>query len=146
MCWRVEQSFGADTRAPGAARDFVDVELTRRFSPLARPPVIDDALLVVSELVTNAVRAGSASVAVLVRLHHSELEIAVVDTAAGTPEVCQADPSDSHGRGLLIVTMVAAQWGVDDLPSGKCVWAALALPTPVALAAACGERSRLVPA
>jgi signal transduction histidine kinase len=146
MCWRVDRSFRADTRAPGAARDFVDVELTRRFAPIARPPVIDDALLVVSELVTNALRAGSSSASVLVRLHRAELEIAVTDDAPGQPEVQHAAPSESHGRGLLIVQMVAAQWGTDNLPVGKCVWAALALPTPVALAAVCGERSRLVSA
>lgn len=146
MCWRVEQTFRADTRTPGAARDFVDVELSRRFMPLSRPAVIDDALLVASELVTNAVRAGSSSVSVLVRLHRSELEIAVADDAPGEPEVQHAEPSESHGRGLFIVQLLAAQWGIDRTPAGKCVWAALLLPTPVALAAVCGERSRLVSA
>lgn len=142
MCWRVEKSFPVDDHLAGAARRFVEGALTDRLAPVSRPPVIDDAVLVVSELVTNGLRAGASSVGVLVRLHRGELEIAVTDDAAGNPQLQRADPRDSHGRGLLIVQAMCAQWGVEAVPVGKRVWAALALPTPVSLAVACVRNGR----
>ncbi|PZS35968.1 MAG: hypothetical protein DLM58_02740 [Pseudonocardiales bacterium] len=62
MCWATERGFDSEARTPSAARRFVGSSLLRLLPPLAETEAIADAELVVSELVTNAVRAGAATV------------------------------------------------------------------------------------
>lgn len=126
MSWRVEREFAADLSAPAAARAFTLAELRA-----AGPHVVavcDDAVLVVSELVTNAVRAGGGSVALSLALHPDHLRIRVSDDGDGWPVPRHARPDDPGGRGLQLVGVVAADWGV--LPrdgGGKHVCATLPL-------------------
>ena len=65
--------------------------------------------------------------AVTAHLHRDELDLAVYDTAAGTPVVDHPGPDSPHGRGLLIVEALCTQWGVRDARDdrGKAVWALL---------------------
>jgi anti-sigma regulatory factor (Ser/Thr protein kinase) len=92
--------------------------------------VIDDTELVVSELVTNAVAAGSSGITLTLELHHSHVRIAVEDDAPGTPVAQVAADTDDHGRGLMIVSRLAAGWGISPVSGGKAVWADLPVPTP----------------
>jgi anti-sigma regulatory factor (Ser/Thr protein kinase) len=91
--------------------------------------VLDQAELVVSELVTNAVSHGNSGCEVRIGLTDNTLRIEVTDRGAGTPDVLATTGRDEHGRGLVLVSAVAAAWGVDTTPGdGKVVWAHLALP------------------
>lgn len=86
--------------------------------------VVDDLLLLVSELVTNAVvHAGSPAV---VRLDADldRIKVAVADRDAdGSPgTVVEPDPLSSSGRGVLLVDRLAARWGVEPHCEGKTVW------------------------
>jgi anti-sigma regulatory factor (Ser/Thr protein kinase) len=85
---------------------------------------LGDVLLVVSELVTNAVvHALGGAVDLTVSLIDSVVRIEVVDRSTVMPE--QHPPTDdgTNGRGLLLVDAVAETWGAELGPSGKRVWA-----------------------
>ncbi|NUR07585.1 MAG: response regulator [Nocardioidaceae bacterium] len=93
--------------------------------------VLDDVLLVVSELAANAVtHAGSA---LELRMSHSGnlLRIEVADSGAGTPEPQPEGILEEHGRGLRLIDHLTASWGMEEVPGGgKVVWAELARPEP----------------
>ncbi|GGM96257.1 ATP-binding SpoIIE family protein phosphatase [Streptomyces fuscichromogenes] len=85
----------------------------------------DSMLLVVSELVTNAVRFGTGPVTV--RLVHagSRMTCEVGDTGNGRPRPHHGDPLDDTGRGLRVVHKLTTRWGVRWTDTGKAVWAEL---------------------
>jgi serine/threonine-protein kinase RsbW len=101
--------------ASSVRRDLV-VDLTAQQLP---PAVVDDAALVMSELVGNAVRHGSplpdGCVHVSWELQPSELHLEVCDGGgAGPREVVDRGgvaPSAESGRGLTIVSLLAKEWG-----------------------------------
>ena len=130
MCREVKLSYGwSDARAPTGARAFCRDQLSAMFADAAASaPVQDAAALIVSELVTNAVNAGSRELDVTLAAHRDHLRIAVRDDAPGRPEPRSAAPTDSHGRGLEIVAALSHRWGVDPSPDGKQVWAVLSVP------------------
>jgi anti-sigma regulatory factor (Ser/Thr protein kinase) len=90
--------------------------------------VVQDALLVVSELVTNAVRHGRPDIVVSMRPTADGVRVAVQDAGPELPAAARAAAPDMpSGRGLLIVEATAARWGVEaQRPGpGKTVWAEL---------------------
>jgi hypothetical protein len=94
--------------------------------------VLDEAELVVSELVTNAVLASCTSAIVSITTDRSCVRIGVTDDAPGRPTLLHAATDAVRGRGLAIVCMLARDWGVTPVENGKEVWAEIALPPPVA--------------
>lgn len=94
-------------------------------------PAVDDAILLVSELVTNALehsasgRGGSFVVAVHHRSTH--LRVQVADQGGG-PWLPGDASNGLHGRGLLIVGTVARAWGITGDDSGRTVWFELDCP------------------
>ncbi|MDT4997025.1 MAG: hypothetical protein QOD45_1093 [Pseudonocardiales bacterium] len=84
-----------------------------------------------SELVTNAIRhtPDDGPIEIIWRLDKSELVIRVMDSSATHPERRNTVPVSPGGRGLAIVEALADSWGVDSGPSGKQVWARLAIHT-----------------
>ena len=89
----------------------------------------DAAVLAVSELVGNAVRAA-AGTEVKLRLAWTprRLRVEVIDAAPGVPRLRHAADTDEGGRGLFLISQLAVRWGVEPRPTGKCVWAEIALP------------------
>lgn len=90
--------------------------------------LVEDAALVVTELVANSAQhARGSTILVAVALHRTGwVRVSVVDREHRTP--AQRMPADDaeRGRGLALVDAVSAQWGVDPLRWGKRVWADLA--------------------
>jgi anti-sigma regulatory factor (Ser/Thr protein kinase) len=85
--------------------------------------LIDDVVLVTSELVTNAVLHGSPPVGLLARASSRWLHVEVHDHSSAMPLPQDADDYDEHGRGLGIVAALAIRWGTRPTTAGKVVWA-----------------------
>ncbi len=85
-----------------------------------------DAAMVVTELVANAVDHARTPSTVTVSLDGSELCVAVRDGRPDSaPRPRPVDPSAPRGRGLQMVDALAASWGVTVHADGKTVWAVL---------------------
>jgi serine/threonine-protein kinase RsbW len=120
-------------RSPASAatvRHSISVDLRQAgFSP----DLADDAALLASELISNAIRHASA-------LPSGQLEVAWAIDADGVrlqvtdggghdqPQLRQASLDDTSGRGLAIVAALADEWGVQEHSLGRTVWAYLARP------------------
>jgi anti-sigma regulatory factor (Ser/Thr protein kinase) len=117
----VRTRLAADPQAPGAARSYV----SRQLATVAVPAgvVVDDVVLIASELVTNAVRAGADWVDLTLRVGPDRLDLLVEDDADGTPVLLVADEDDVSGRGLGIVDQLADSWIVTPRATGKLVTA-----------------------
>jgi anti-sigma regulatory factor (Ser/Thr protein kinase) len=82
----------------------------------------DDAALLLSELVTNAVTHARTTITVSARFVGSELRVAVADRQPGEVRPKALGPAADSGRGLALVQQLAAEWGVQSLRGGKFVW------------------------
>ncbi|GGU97630.1 hypothetical protein GCM10010275_40080 [Streptomyces litmocidini] len=120
----------ADGGAIGSARaftaDFLAAAPAVRGEPVTRERV-DLAKLVVSELVTNAVRHTSGPCRLLLELRQDALEISVFDRAAAAPVPRGHDPRRIGQHGVEIVVAVCESVSVEPEPDGKRVRARLSL-------------------
>jgi CheY-like chemotaxis protein len=118
---------GPNPRDVATARRFVGV----RCEDWGCGDLVDDAELVASELVTNALLHGAGRCELRLALSDAALRLQVVDEGDGMPDPQNAGQGDEHGRGLLLVSALCAAWGVEALPGGgKVVWAELLRPLP----------------
>lgn len=116
-------SLTAGVDAPSHARVFVREQLAGSHLP---EDVVADLLVVVSELVSNAVQHGDGDPRLELRLEGTRVRVDVGDEALDavpTPRV--QDRSASRGRGLMIITAVADQWGHELRGDAKWIWAEL---------------------
>jgi anti-sigma regulatory factor (Ser/Thr protein kinase) len=113
-----------DVRAVHQARSFTRGTLAEWALPdsLAR-----DAILLVSEMVTNAIVHGRAPIHLRLRRAREHLLVEVDDTATAVPRKLRPTANDVHGRGLQLVAMMADEWGTRPIRDGKSVWCSLAL-------------------
>jgi len=88
----------------------------------------DTTELLVSELVTNAIRFSRGEIRVRLVLERT-LVCEVFDSSGALPRLRYCDDSDEYGRGLYVVTQLAHSWGSRRTTSGKVVWCAQATPT-----------------
>jgi anti-sigma regulatory factor (Ser/Thr protein kinase) len=108
-----------DAQAPGDARRFLAEVLCAEHT--AR--VLDEAQLLVSELVGNSVRHGLPPVEVDVRCSGGDtLEVRVRDGLLAQPKLKYVDEDAEGGRGIALVDLLSADWGVELEPEGKVVW------------------------
>ena len=112
--------------AAGAARAYL-----RRQANLLHPPMLDDALILTSELVTNAIRHGRPAVTLAIHLEPSALTVVVTDTGperppAGTPYSPPGQPRRTRPRHRR---RISHPLGVTPQPGspGKAVWFVLDL-------------------
>lgn len=125
---QIEHEFAGDAQSPAGARSFATSALGDLLTTAVPSPLCDDLELVVSELVTNAVRAGSPTVRVGVAIEQNRVVVQVADEAAGWPEQRAAGIRDPGGRGLPLVSALSTSWGVRMAATGKVVWAELTIP------------------
>ncbi|MFF3677794.1 SpoIIE family protein phosphatase [Streptomyces sp. NPDC002120] len=83
--------------------------------------------LILSELITNALRHGSEPVRVRL-LHDHTLTCEVWDGSSTAPHLRYAATTDEGGRGLFLVAQLSEHWGTRYTPEGKVIWAELLLP------------------
>lgn len=88
---------------------------------------LDEALVVVSELVTNAVVHAQSSCDLRISRRDGAVRIDVRDEGAGSPDPHVAAEEDEHGRGLFLISAMSRAWGVEpaDDGVGKSIWAEL---------------------
>ncbi|MCW2831745.1 MAG: ATP-binding protein [Aeromicrobium sp.] len=114
-------SLQGNVRAPIGARDFVRIQLTEVELPAG--VVLEDVVLITSELVTNAVQAGATAVGIALSASADRLDLTVDDNAAGWPTPRQAQDHEPNGRGLRIVDRLADSWTVTPDARGKRITA-----------------------
>ncbi|MER7183221.1 SpoIIE family protein phosphatase [Streptomyces hyaluromycini] len=83
--------------------------------------------LIVSELVTNAVRYGDGPIALRL-IRDASLICEVSDGSSTAPHLRRARIYDEGGRGLLLVAQISERWGSRQTPTGKTIWAEQPLP------------------
>ena len=107
------------TGAPARARAF----LAHATCTAHHAGVLASAQLLVSELVTNAVRHGAAPVTVQVECDTTAgVVVRVHDEGPAHPRLVRAGARDEGGRGLALVDAVSDDWGVEPTGRGKAVW------------------------
>jgi two-component sensor histidine kinase len=93
--------------------------------------VLERAVLVANELVTNAVVHARTDLRLGVELRGDWLHIAVRDGSPRLLRTVSFDPEAEDGRGLRLVELLARAWGVHPHPDGgKVVWCTLKLYSP----------------
>lgn len=103
------------------ARRLAQVVVLRQWG--LTPKMTEDAVLLVSELVGNAVRHTGARVFGLrMRRRRGWIRIEVRDPSRGLPCLMPVQEMDVSGRGLFLVDKLSDRWGVDLLPRGKTTW------------------------
>jgi anti-sigma regulatory factor (Ser/Thr protein kinase) len=125
--WQAEQEFAPGLLSARHARTFVADQLgVHRLDHL-----VDDATLVVSELVTNAVLHARTHLVVAISELPDRLRLAVHDNSGVLPVMGSAEADHTSGRGMTIVDACATDWGTErDAQGHKCVWATFSTSAP----------------
>ena len=108
----------------GVGPDSSSPRNTRRLfaAHFATHPRLDDLLLCLSEVVTNAVLHAVPPIHVLGDVVGSKVRIEVSDGSIAAPLRRTPKNSSPTGRGLILLDHLASAWGVDITGSGKTVW------------------------
>lgn len=123
-----QTELAGDARAAGEARHWLG-ELLERWS--VPGDVAHDAVVCVSELVTNAVVHTQTTPRVGVVLDRNRLVVTVSDSGRrGRVAVVDHEPDDLVGRGLRLVAALCAAWGSEPGSDGTTVWFELDVPSP----------------
>jgi anti-sigma regulatory factor (Ser/Thr protein kinase) len=94
--------------------------------------VLQTAELVLSELLTNAVQhAGTGRISLMLRRLPDAVRIEVDDANSVLPKLDPSDAYNEHGRGMLLVSVLADRYGTERTCEGKRCWAEINLPTPL---------------
>jgi anti-sigma regulatory factor (Ser/Thr protein kinase) len=111
-----------DSTSPSVAREFARSSGCQ----VHGSDSLDDALLLISELVTNSVRYGGPPIVLALDCDGEGTHVRVRDGDPTLPEPVDVDGSAESGRGMTLVQLLSTTWGahpvVDDHGSGKEVW------------------------
>lgn len=127
--WRAVVDLPVEPTAPAAASGFIR-ELLHAWG---QTDLVEDAQLVVTELVANAVQhaADSPTFTLLVCSgRHGAIDLALTDGSTITPIIRELSPDHPTGRGMRLVQSLTSSWGAKVLPTGKQVWVELRRPPP----------------
>jgi anti-sigma regulatory factor (Ser/Thr protein kinase) len=126
---RAECELQVSHAAPARARRFLRIAAC----PEHHSALLDDAMVLVSELVTNSVLHGGPPLVVAVECDGTLLQVRVRDGSSALPIPQAAGQSDENGRGLAMVAAMSDDWGVEPDAAGKQVWFVLHGGTPTRL-------------
>jgi anti-sigma regulatory factor (Ser/Thr protein kinase) len=112
-----ERRFSRSPTSASAARRFARAALRG-----LADEIVDAAVLMVSELATNAIEHAESEFVVRLTRDAAEVRIEVDDDGPGRPRVLAPGLADSSGRGVQIVEAMSRSWGVRSKPPGKTVW------------------------
>lgn len=110
---------------PAAVAD-ARAEVSRRLADWGLSEIAFTAELVVSELVTNAIRYGGPPIQLRL-IRNTVLICEVSDGSSTAPHMRRARIFDEGGRGLLLVAQFAERWGTRHLAGGKSIWAEIGI-------------------
>ncbi|MGW8063743.1 SpoIIE family protein phosphatase [Streptomyces ziwulingensis] len=110
-----------------AAVGEVRARVTRRLAAWGLDELAFTTELILSELVTNAIRYGGETVQVRM-VHDRSLICEVFDSSSTSPHLRYAAMTDEGGRGLFLVAQLAERWGTRYTPAGKVIWAEQPVP------------------
>ncbi|MFC8964355.1 SpoIIE family protein phosphatase [Streptomyces sp. NPDC057094] len=111
---------------PAAVSD-VRARATRRVEEWGLGDLAMTTELIVSELVTNAIRYAEPPIRLRLLLD-SRLTCEVVDASSTAPRLRHARSTDEGGRGLFLVAQLSLRWGARHTPEGKVIWAEQEIP------------------
>jgi anti-sigma regulatory factor (Ser/Thr protein kinase) len=119
-----ELTLDASPESPRLARRFIADTL----GTLGQPCSVEDAQVITSELVTNAVAETQkvqpdAPITAHVGLHFGKPVVEVWDCSTTPPVANGDDLFATNGRGLIITQALSADWGYEIVSAGKVVWA-----------------------
>lgn len=97
-------------------------QVRERLVGWSRAELSDSVELLVSELVTNAIVHGAGRIGLRLIRGSATLRCEVADDGRDLPFVREAEDTDESGRGLLLVSHLAARWGSHHTERGKIVW------------------------
>ena len=119
---RAELLLPVESTSPAAARRFAQSSGCRDHGV----ELLDDALLLISELVTNSVLHGGPPIVLAVDCDGGGLHVRVRDGGTRMPTPRTADEGAESGRGMSLVDLLASTWGVSPVADahgpGKEVW------------------------
>jgi anti-sigma regulatory factor (Ser/Thr protein kinase) len=103
------------------------VPAARRFATAAlrgaSTEILEAVELMVSELATNCIRHTNSGFDLTIIRRGDDIRVEATDHAGGTPIMRSPQPTDPSGRGLKIIDMLSARWGVQAVAGvGKTVW------------------------
>ncbi|MDQ8705637.1 SpoIIE family protein phosphatase [Streptomyces sp. LHD-70] len=113
-----------DPREVGRARRLVRAQLRR----WGLEQLVETAELLVSEVVTNAVRHAHGDQLALRLVRSDVVQCEVIDDEHTLPTLLSTGADDEFGRGLAVVSALAREWGSARAGDGKSVWFELSLP------------------
>jgi anti-sigma regulatory factor (Ser/Thr protein kinase) len=122
LCFKLEPEFTSVRQARSMIRDPL-----KRWGLAELVPVSE---LLISELVTNAIRYGGENGEIMLRLvlEPDSLVCEVHDSSPALPRVLQVDNDAENGRGLHVVSELSSRWGARRTHTGKVVWCELLVP------------------
>jgi anti-sigma regulatory factor (Ser/Thr protein kinase) len=123
VCWSLEPEFPSVRQARTLIRDPL-----KRWGLEDLAPVSE---LLVSELVTNAIKYANGEIELRLVLESDSLVCEVHDSSPALPRVLQVDRDAENGRGLHVVSQLASRWGARRTHSGKVVWCEQTIPESV---------------
>lgn len=116
----MNRAFAASPGALAAARSWVREVLG---GWVVAASTVDDAVLLTSELATNAVQHARSGFGVTMTHQAGAIRVAVSDDSHRLPSLLDQVPCAEGGRGLMIVQAVSSEWGAESVPGdGKVVW------------------------
>lgn len=119
---RPELLLPSPTDSPARARSFARAHGCTEHAA----QVLDDALLLISELITNSVLHGGPPILLAIECDGEGLRVRVRDGSTTLPQARNALSGDEGGRGLTLVDLLTDTWGVDPVEDehgiGKAVW------------------------
>lgn len=125
-----ESTLPAQDLSPAVARRAVRGALTEAGLEV----MLDDAVLLVSELVTNAVVHAGTQIELRLDIGPGSVRVEVIDYRPGALPALLGEPDDDRetGRGMVLLDAIAKEWGTRHFAGGKAVWFKLGVTDRVA--------------